>query len=108
MNRAKPNRRDFARKMAALAAVPLGVPLESVGAPEPNPAPKPDKPKAVIEAAAALAEVARSRFGQHLSKEQLAEIRRDLEDNGVPTIQALAKATVRNSDEPPSFQADLL
>jgi hypothetical protein len=108
LNRAKPSRRDFTWKMAALAAVPLGVPLESARATEPNPPPKPEKPKAVIEGAAALLELARAKFGRHLSKEQLDEIRRDLEENGVPAAQALAKATVKNSDEPAFlFHADL-
>jgi hypothetical protein len=95
--------------MAALAAVPLTAPLgNGLAADDKPPAAKPEKPKSVIEAAAALTELARARFGKHLSKEQLDEIRKDLEENGVPASEALSKVALKNRVEPAFvFHADL-
>jgi len=99
-------RRQFGQRMAALAGVPLAAPLADVQAEEPN-APKPTKPKAMLEAAVALTEVAKARYGKHISPEQLQAIQRDLENNGIPTTAALAKMSVRNSDGPAFlFQVD--
>ncbi|HLM55375.1 MAG TPA: hypothetical protein VK422_04560, partial [Pyrinomonadaceae bacterium] len=67
----------------------------------PNPQPTParaEQPKP-SPAAEAYAEVARSRFGEHLSEEDLNRLKRELEGN-VRTAERLRAFKLKNSDEP--------
>ena len=66
--------------------------------PQPTPAPPqgPPKPSPVAEA---YAEVARVRFGDRLSPEQLEAVKRDLEGN-VRAAERLRAFKLQNSDEP--------
>ena len=62
----------------------------------PQQQPPPQKPSPVAEA---YAEVARARFGKHMSDEEFARVKRDLEGN-VRTAERLAASKLKNSDEP--------
>lgn len=64
--------------------------------PTPQQQPPPQKPSPVAEA---YAEVARARFGKHMSDEEFARVKRDLEGN-VRTAERLAASKLKNSDEP--------
>ena len=102
--RQKSRRRFTKRLAAALVAAPAVAASVAVSAPTtPTPAatptpqqPPPQKPSPVAEA---YAEVARARFGKHLSDEEFARVKRDLEGN-VRSAERLAASKLKNSDEP--------
>jgi hypothetical protein len=94
---AQPTRRDFTRCLALLAAAPLAVPT----------APAQAAPETLADAAAALLEVARARYGKHLSEEQLQALASSVA-RGVASAERMKRIPLRNGDEPAIiFQADL-
>jgi hypothetical protein len=105
------SRRRFTKTLAAivLAAPALTYPSlaqtppaskEPKAPPNPQPTPAqaqaPQKPSPVAEA---YGEVARARFGEHLSPEQFESVKRDLEGN-VRAAERLRAFKLQNSDEP--------
>ncbi|HYP53035.1 MAG TPA: hypothetical protein VEQ42_05815, partial [Pyrinomonadaceae bacterium] len=66
--------------------------------PQPTPAPQQQQPPP-SPVAAAYAEVARARFGEQVTPEELASIRRDLEGN-VRASERLRAHKLSNADEP--------
>lgn len=84
----------------AQAQTPTNKPKETIAPPNPQPTPAqgaaPQKPSPLAEA---YAEVARVRFGDHVTPEQLEEIKKDLEGN-VRTADRLRKVKLQNADEP--------
>jgi hypothetical protein len=104
----KTSRRQFAKSVAAtLVAAPLAAsfvkaqtpttkPKEATAPPAPQPAPAPQKPSPLAEA---YAEVARTRFGEKLTPEQLEQIKKDLDGN-VRTAERLRAIKLKNGDEP--------
>ncbi len=111
---ARTSRRQFAKTVTAalVAAAPLvltananaqtAAPKEPTASPNPQPTPPttttttPPKPSPVVEA---YAEVARARFGEQLSPEELTRVKRDLEGN-VRAADRLRASKLKNSDEP--------
>ena len=70
--------------------------------PQPTPSPSPQQPQGPPRPsplAEAYGEVARLRFGEHLSPEQMQAVKRDLEGN-VRTAERLRAFKLKNSDEP--------
>jgi hypothetical protein len=104
----KTSRRQFAKAAAAtIMAVPISAslvkaqtptkPRESTAPPVPQPVPaQPQKPSPVAEA---YAEVARARFGERLTPEQLEQVKKDLEGN-VRAADRLRAVKLKNGDEP--------
>lgn len=98
------SRRKFAKTLAAvLVAAPLTVkaqkpivPKEAVAPPNPPPSPAPPAASLTAEA---YGEVARARFGDKLSVEQLTQVKSDLEGN-VRTAERLRAAKLQNAEEP--------
>lgn len=98
------SRRRFAKTLAAaLVAAPLTAmaqkPIatkEAVAPPNPPPSPA---PPAASPTAEAYSEVARARFGDKLSAEQLSQVKGDLEGN-VRTAERLRAAKLQNAEEP--------
>ena len=101
------SRRNFAKTVATtLLAAPVVASFAqaqtSNRAPEPRtppsaqPSPSPQKPSPVAEA---YAEVARARFGDHLSAEELEKVKKDLEGN-VRVADRLRTFKLQNGDEP--------
>ena len=75
---------------------------EPTAPPQPQPTPAPQQPQGPPQPsplALAYAEVARLRFGEHVSPEQLQAVKRDLEGN-VRTADRLRAFKLKNSDEP--------
>ena len=64
--------------------------------PNPQPAPATQKPSPVADA---YAEVARVRFGEKLTPEELARVKRDIENN-VQASERLRAFKLKNGDEP--------
>jgi len=103
------SRRQFARTIAAaLVAVPLAAttlsaqtpPAASKQAPappNPQPTPAPQTPPSPV--AEGYAEVARLRFGEKLTPDELARLKRDIEGN-VRTAERLRAFKLKNADEP--------
>lgn len=97
------SRRQFAKAIAAIVvAAPIVVsaqttPTKQAPAP-PNPQPTP-APQTVSPVARAYGDVADARFGNKLTKEQLATVKRDLEGN-VRTADRLRAVKLLNADEP--------
>ena len=103
------SRRQFARTIAAaLVAAPLAAttlsaqtpPAASKQAPappNPQPTPAPQTPPSPV--ADAYAEVARLRFGEKLTPDELARLKRDIEGN-VRTAERLRAFKLSNADEP--------
>lgn len=115
-NRKKPDddargRRGFTKTLAAaVIAAPVAArtaraqttaPPEPKAPPNPQPSPAPQQqsPPRPSPAAEAYTEVARARFGEHLTAEDLARLKRDMEGN-VRTADRLRAFKLRNSDEP--------
>ena len=104
--RARTSRRQFAKIITgAVVAAPLvaSVTLNAQTPPAtkqapapPNPQPTPAPPSPVAEA---YAEVARLRFGDKLTPEELARMKRDIEGN-VRTAERLRAFKLKNADEP--------
>lgn len=103
----KTSRRQFAKSVAAsLVAAPLAArlakaqtpakPKEAVAPPNPQPSPTPQKPSPLAEA---YAEVARVRFGEKLTPEQLEQIKKDLDGN-IRSADRLRAVKLKNGDEP--------
>lgn len=107
---ARMSRRQFARTIAAtLASAPLvsttlnaqTPPAATKQAPAPpNPQPTPAaQQSAPSPVAEAYAEVGRLRFGEKLSADELARMKRDIEGN-VRTAERLRAFKLKNADEP--------
>ncbi|HXG85793.1 MAG TPA: hypothetical protein VNI84_17370 [Pyrinomonadaceae bacterium] len=98
------SRRQFAKTIAALAvAAPIAAraqtkPVTKQAPAPPNPQPSP-APQTVSPVGKAYGEVAEARFGDKLTKEQLASVKRDLEGN-VRTADRLRAVKLLNADEP--------
>ena len=100
----RPSRRQFAKTMAlALVLAPLAsalanaqTPVPTTAMPQPSPSPSPQPPSPIAEA---YAEVARARFSQHVTPEQMLKIKEDLEGN-VRAADRLRKLKLDNGDEP--------
>lgn len=98
------SRRRFAKTIAALAlSAPLAARAQTTTTTKqapapPNPTPAPAA-QTVSPVAKAYGEVAEARFGDKLTKEQLASVKRDLEGN-VRTAERLRAAKLLNNDEP--------
>lgn len=101
------SRRRFAKRMAvALVAAPLvsstieaqtpSTTKQTPAPPSPQPSPTPQKPTPLGEA---YGEVARIRFGEKLTPEELARLKRGMEGN-VSTAERLRAVKLKNSDEP--------
>jgi hypothetical protein len=100
------SRRQFAKSVATtLIAAPLAATLakaqtptkkEATAPPNPQPSPTPQKPSPLADA---YTEVARVRFGEHLTPEQLEQVRKDLDGN-VRTADRLRAVKLKNGDEP--------
>ncbi len=105
------SRRRFTKTLAAaVIAAPAAVSVARAQTPPasrepkapPNPQPTPAQPQGPPKpspTAEAYAEVARLRFGEHISPEQLEAVKRDLEGN-VRTAERLRLSKLKNSDEP--------
>lgn len=101
-----PSRRLFAKRLVLAAAAPAlaGAAALSQTAPAPSPAPSPaptpvPTPEAPSSVAEALTEVARIRWGRHLSGEQLGEIAKTV-DGRLRGAEAMKKVALTNADEP--------
>jgi hypothetical protein len=93
---AHPSRRAFARSVAALAATPLVLSSEAAQAQTSD-----------TTVAQSLTELARLRFGKHLTEEQLTQVRRDI-TRQLHSAGVLHQVKLRNSDEPAViFRADV-
>lgn len=104
----KTSRRQFAKSIAAtLVAAPLAAqfgqaqtptkPKEAVAPPNPQPSPTTtQKPTPLAEA---YAEVARVRFGEKLTPEQLEQIKKDMDGN-LRSADRLRAVKLKNGDEP--------
>ena len=100
------SRRQFARTIAALTATaPLLACVtkaqtppakEAPAPPNPQPSPAPQVPSPV---AIAYGEVAAARFGDKLTPEQLARVKRNLEGN-IRNAERLRAVKLQNGDEP--------
>jgi hypothetical protein len=101
------SRRQFAKSVATtLIAAPLAAslakaqtptkPKEATAPPNPQPQPAPQKPSPLADA---YTEVARVRFGEHLTPEQIEQVRKDLDGN-VRTADRLRAVKLKNGDEP--------
>ena len=101
------SRRQFTKAIASVAvAAPLVASIttdaqtppskEAKAPPNPTPTPTQQKPSPVAQA---YGEVAQARFGDKLTAEQLARVKRDLEGN-VRTAERFSAAKLQNSDEP--------
>jgi hypothetical protein len=101
------SRRQFAKSITAtLVAAPLAAqlakaqtptkPKEAVAPPAPQPSPASPKPSPLAEA---YAEVARVRFGEKLTPEQLEQVKKDLDGNA-RTADRLRAVKLKNGDEP--------
>ena len=104
------SRRRFAKTLAAavVAAPALAASAQTPPAaaepkappqPQPTPAQPAQGPPAPSPLALAYFEVARQRFGERLTPEQLEAVKRDLEGN-VRTAERLRASKLKNSDEP--------
>jgi hypothetical protein len=107
---ARTSRRQFAKSIAATVLVaPLMATTTSAQTPPaaskqapapPNPQPTPAAPQnAPSPVAEAYAEVGRLRFGEKLSADELARMKRDIEGN-VRTAERLRAFKLKNADEP--------
>lgn len=104
------SRRRFAKSLTAafIAAPALAARAQTPPAtaepkappqPQPTPAQQPQPTPAPLPLALAYFEVARQRFGERLTTEQLEAVKRDLEGN-VRTAERLRASKLKNSDEP--------
>ena len=101
------SRRRFTKAVAAaLVTAPLAASTvkaqkppatkQAPAPPNPQPTPEPPKPSPLTDA---YAEVARVRFGEKLSPEELARMKKDLDGN-VRTAERLRAVKLQNGDEP--------
>ena len=108
------SRRRFAKAVATtIMAAPLASSLtqaqkpsttkEPTAPPNPQPAGPQQKPSPLAEA---YAEVARARFGERLTPEELEQVKKDLEGN-LQAAERLRAVKLKNEDEPDfTFTAD--
>jgi hypothetical protein len=95
------NRRDFGKKLAALAAAPLAGSAAYAADEPPKP---PDARAATVQA---LMEIVKVRYGAHLTEEQMKSVQRSLQ-RGLLTADRLKQFPLKNSDEPDFvFRAEL-
>lgn len=93
----QPNRRVFAQALAAAAVTPLLIPSERTEAQTAA------DPAAVVQS---LTDLARARFGKHLTEEQIKDVRRGIA-RGQRGAELLRQVKLQNSDEPAVvFRAD--
>jgi len=88
-----PSRREFAKILAALAAVPLAGAAESATAQTARPA------DALLETAKSLNKIADIRYGKFLTEEQKHQVRRHLLSQ-LRAAERLRKFSFGNGDEP--------
>lgn len=107
-DRTDSSRRRFAKTVAAaLVSAPLArvaaqtppATKEATAPPNPQPTPSPQQPPPPSPLALAYTEVARLRFGEKLSEEELTRLRRDMAGN-LRAADALRAVKLRNADEP--------
>ena len=109
-DRTDSSRRSFAKTVAVtlvagpLARVAAQTPPATKEAtappnPQPSPSPQPQQPQQPPPLALAYLEVARLRFGDKLSEEDITRLRRDLVGN-LRAADALRAVKLKNSDEP--------
>lgn len=104
------SRRQFAKSVATtLVAAPLAAslvkaqtptkPKEAAAPPSPQPTPAPQKPSPLVDA---YEEVARVRFGEKLTPEQLAQVKKELNSyvGKDGTADRLRAVKLKNGDEP--------
>jgi hypothetical protein len=103
----QPSRRQFTKSVATtLIAAPLAAslanaqtptkPKEATAPPNPQQTPAPQKPSPLAEA---YTEVARIRFGEKLTPEQMEQVKKDLDGN-VRAADRLRSVKLKNGDEP--------
>jgi hypothetical protein len=102
------SRRGFTKAVATtIVAAPLASGLvrgqqkatgtkETTAPPNPQPSAQTQKPSPLAEA---YAEVARARFGDHLTPEQFEQVKKDLQAN-IQAAERLGAVRLRNEDEP--------
>ena len=104
----QPTRREFNRIVAAAGVaagaailVPITEPTTQAQNPTPSPTPAPTPPAAPVPSALALAlaEVAKTRFGEYLTPEQQAKLPASME-NLAGTAGRLRAVKLKNADEP--------
>jgi hypothetical protein len=88
------NRRDFAKKLALLAATPLAAPMADASAQAQGPA-KAEPPTATE----ALTEIVRQRYGKFLDAEQLKSVQRTIERHQ-RGAEVMKQFKLTNGDEP--------
>ena len=104
---ARTSRRKFTKSVAAaLVTTQLTAslahaqqpskPKQATAPPNPQPSPTPQEPSPLAEA---YAEVARLRFGDQVTPEQLAQIKKDL-DGYVRAAERLRSVKLKNEEEP--------
>ena len=108
-NRTDSSRRRFAKTVAAaLVAAPIAraavgqtppAAKEATAPPNPQPTPSPQQPPPPSPLALAYTEVARLRFGEKLTEEELTRLRRDMAGN-LRAADALRAVKLKNADEP--------
>lgn len=100
------SRRQFAKSaVAALVVAPAALlgahaqdrPVQKDLKPLPTPTPTPSPPPSPV--ADAYMPVARARFGEYISAEELDRVKRDLEGN-IRSADRLRASKLKNSDEP--------
>ena len=97
-----PTRREFTRSVALAAATPLLLPAKTTAA---QPAAAQQEPiPAVVDA---LTEIVRTRYGKHLTDEQLKLVRANIE-RSQRSADRLKQFKLKNGDEPCfMFSADV-
>ena len=101
----KSTRREFAKRLATIAATPLltryGVSASTAAEPQ---AQAPEQPSPVAEA---LTEVVKLRYGKNLDEEQIKLIKQSI-DGAQRSAERLKQIKLANGDEPAFvFSADL-
>jgi hypothetical protein len=102
-NSSRTTRRDFAKHVALVAAIPLISPAATAQAQEAKSSN--DKPADAVSEA--LTEIVRARYGRYLTPDQLKEIKKSMEEKQ-RAAETMKKRTLQNGDEPAFiFFADL-
>ena len=108
---ARTSRRQFTKSIAATVLVapllakttdaqtPPAATKQAPAPPNPQPTPANATQNAPSPVGEAYAEVVRLRFGEKLSADELARVKRDIEGN-VRTAERLRASKLKNSDEP--------
>jgi hypothetical protein len=104
VNQTNPDRREFAKKAALLAAAPL---LSAAPATAAQASDLPAAADTLAAQAAALTAIVRGRHGKHLTDEQLKRVQQSIHAR-LQAAQVLRQFPLTNHDEPAFvFQADL-